>query len=128
MLYCVILCQQSNNWSLENLDLYLDLDTTSTAGTKTTGDVMVEGLLLEGAAWKDGSMTLSEDLRTVLPLCQLSWKPKASSSSEYLTLPLYRDQTRAYLIAQVLVRKPKTASEYIWAQRGVAFVVKSYVL
>ena len=39
-------------------------------------ETVVEGLLLEGAKWANGSLQLSDELRCSLPPCKLKWQLK----------------------------------------------------
>ena len=154
---------QANNWSLEDLELHIDIGATDIQGAN---DTIVERLILEGAVYSSGSsrantsggsgsVELSEELRHPLPPSRLSWRPKlhshssggsdgksgSDSSSSRLELPLYHDQTRQSLVGEIYVQAPvsttgsgsgsaadSSLTAGVWAQRGVAFVMRSYAM
>lgn len=108
--------------------MWADIDCTS---QQSSTDIIVENVLLEGAVHGSKGLELSEVLRSTLPPCRLRWQPRTSGldcSSNRLLLPLYRDQTRIALVSEVLVSRPVGASDDVWAQRGVALVMKSYAI
>lgn len=126
---------QVHGWSLEELELVLDINcTTSRAPT----DALVEGLCLEGAEYSgNGSLVLSELLSCLLPPSRLSWHKSTSTGSggtTSLVLPLYRDQTRMTLVCNLVISNPysnkSTGGDLSesWTQRSVAVVMKSYGL
>lgn len=96
-------------------------------------DVIVEGLLLEGARCAPSSSTLQlcEDLRTNLPPSRLRWRLKTDKPSWCCTaFPMYLNSSRSELVTEVLLRTEENAKlpPSSWAQRGVAFVMQSYQL
>jgi hypothetical protein len=114
-----------NKWSLEDLELYLEVGCVSVSNQLT--DTIVEGLYLEGAKCVEmGSVELSEDSKFKLPSSKLSWKLRSSSpSSNYQLFPLYLNESRSTLVAEVLLAVPQSIPRHIWAQRGVALVLQS---
>ena len=134
-------------WSLEDLDLHLDIGQTA---PDSEACVLVEGLVLEGGAqWAaspstgtgteggvGGVLSLSEVLQCPLPPSRLRWVPRGStpapapaSASRLLKLPMYLTEARAVLVADVWVNLSPTVSSsssgsaWVWAQRGVCIVL-----
>ncbi len=91
----------------------------------------VTDLTLEGASWERGQgLALSSSgIRSPVPLAWLCWRSSKDGdkkkrttkkgSAAPLTLPLYMDERRATLVAQVTV---EGQAEAPWPQRGVALV------
>lgn len=99
-------------------------------------DTAVDGLVLEGAAWgsdgdgaSGGGLRLSDVLRCQLPPSRLRWRQRGdgSSGAAFLRLPLYLNEARSVLVAEVLVPAPAVSGAAgVWAQRGVAVILKSF--
>ena len=116
------------------MELCLEVDK---AVAETAAETVVNGLSLEGAVYANGRLSLTEDLRHALPPSRFVWRPRpaslpaASGGDSRLVLPLYRDQTRSSLVAEVLVYPRDSGAAAVaanvWAQRGVAVVMRSYV-
>jgi hypothetical protein len=132
-----------NKWSLEDLELYLEIDCGgdgSAGSSDAAGATLVEGLVLEGAQFDSAasSIRLSEELRCRLPLSRLSWRRKQDrpvsvnssigteqTQGSYQLFPLYLNEGRGSLVAQVLLQTPGAVPKHVWSQRGVAFVMNS---
>jgi hypothetical protein len=85
----------------------------------------MEGLWLEGAEYVNNSLILSDLLRVALPPMYLTWKQHVESEmNSNLVLPLYGDYTRSTLVAELLLARPLGALNDVWAQRGVAVVLR----
>lgn len=140
---------QANQWSLEDVELTLEIAQDGTV--KDVNDAIVEGVMLEGAHWNTErrSLELSETLRSRLPPCILRWTLKSErltaegtadaaastaasvaagvAHAEYLHLPLYLTEQRTALITEVLLCVQTTLSRDVWAQRGAAVVLQSSI-
>lgn len=117
-----------NKWSLEDLELYLEIAdaTTSVLGNQSY-DVSIDGLILQGASFdlSTKSLSFSDDLRFALPLCKLKWRLKGTHSSLYSTaLPVYINENRKQLVCQVLVGIPSALRKTQFAQRSVALILQ----
>ena len=130
---------------MEELELVVEIDCATARGPS---DGIVTGLCLEGAAYVNKALVLSEELRCTLPPCRISWtQSKASTQLEsggsgnngssvskntQLVLPIYKDQTRETLISEVRVicdvTGDKNADKTNWCQRSVAILIKAFVV
>lgn len=121
---------QENKWSLEELELYLEIGEST---VETVQDTIVEGVLLVGAIWvpassdAGGSLTLSEDLRSALPLSRLRWRLRNDRpTGEFISFPLYLNESRSHLLVEALVKAPLSLiPSHVWAQRGVCFLMQA---
>ena len=124
---------QAYKWSLEDVELYLEVGYDKIEGMQ---DVIVEGLIAEGAKWaidpssssSSSSLQLCEELRSSMPPSRLRWSLKQDKSKwSCVTFPLYLNSSRTELIAEVLVMTSDNDNVPIssWAQRGVAFIMQS---
>lgn len=102
--------------------------------TKCDGvqDTIVVGLMLEGASWFKGSLALSSELRCQLPATRLRWTLKSDSKSAdendgRILFPLYLNELRTALVAEVYVTPPREIPREVWSQRGVGFVMQSAI-
>lgn len=135
LFYISFYCLKANKWSLEDLELYLEIGCDTAEGVQ---DAVVEGLVLEGArslpattSSSSSSLQLCEDLRTDLPPSRLRWRLKGDKPSYVCTaFPLYLNTSRAELVTEIIVRTDGSAHVLpcIWAQRGVAFIIQSPLL
>ena len=116
---------QTNGWSLEELELFLDIGINAVEGTM---DTVIEGVVLESAHWSAGTgVVLSTDLRCPLPPSRLRWYTSAARKEKYpetITLPVYLNDSRSSLVVEVFLPAPKTLSKLALAQRGVALVMQ----
>ena len=120
------LTAQINSWSLEELELYLEIG-TSTVERDT--DIVLRGLVLENANWADGSISLTSDLRQRLPTSRLRWEQRGGSSTASLTpiikVPVYLSDLRKALVCEVRLPLTGTAPHYTaLARRGVAIILR----
>lgn len=122
------LASQANNWSLEELELTLEV---GQEGCEGVADTIVRSVIVECAQWseKEG-LALSSTLRSRLPPSRLRWGRRASLEAKpedgrRVTFPVYLNESRADLVAEVWVRVPVGESPAVWAQRGVAFVLQA---
>jgi len=119
---------QEREWSLEDLELQLDIGQTACEGPQ---DTVVEGLVLEGAAWgSDGpgaaALQLSDALSCPLPPSRLRWRQRTGAAAgDSLRLPLYLNEARGVLVAEVLLSTANApaVAPHVWAQRGVAVIL-----
>ena len=118
---------QVNKWSLEDLELYLDINGDH-LHSKSSHDTMVEGLILQGASWNENQkqIVFSDELRHTLPLSSLKWRLKTSKpSASTTTIPIYINENRKQLISQVIVSTQSGILTHQWAQRSVAFILQN---
>eukprot|EP01035_Chromulina_nebulosa_P017680 gene17680-23270_t len=119
---------QINKWNLEELELVLIIDDNS---KDLSGGILVEGLILEGAVYSNSSksINISDDLRNLLPISKLRWEQRNHlSSNTVISFPMYLNETRNILIADVKIHFPTAIDSTIWAQRGVALTIQSSIL
>jgi hypothetical protein len=117
------LLKQINQWSLEELELYLDIGESTIEGCH---DTIVANLVLESAQWtaQDG-LELSSSLRCRLPPSRLRWRRRCDRpSADFITFPIYLNETRIHLIVEVLINLPANTPKHVWAQRGVALIMQ----
>lgn len=90
---------QRNKWSLETLYLNLDIDQP-----ENNSAFVVNGLVLEGAAYKDGKLSLNNGESVHLGRVQIRWeqklegdKPAANgkADSSLVNLPVYLNSERS---------------------------------
>jgi hypothetical protein len=113
---------------LEDLELSLNVGETACDGVQ---DTVVVGLMLEGASWARGALTLSSELRCPLPATRLRWTLRKDTPvlpgevDERILFPLYLNELRTSVVAEVYVTPPKEIPREVWSQRGVGFVMQS---
>jgi len=119
---------QSNQWSLEELVLRLELAPDDQVRKDT---FLLSGLRLEGAAWTDGCIETSVNMATRLPTVRLCWvrrvggraaaAPQGADADAGLVFPIYLNASRADLLfsAQIPVRD---LTEQSAALRAIALV------
>lgn len=119
-------CAFITKWSLEDLELYLEIgeSTWELAGQ----DTVVSGLVLEGVTWDAAERTikLSQELHYTLQLSRLRWKRKDERQKQlhYMQIPVYLDTfTRSHVIMEVLVAVPSSVPHHVWLQRGVCILL-----
>lgn len=122
---------QANHWSLEDLELSVHVGETTCEGVQ---DTIVSGLMLEGASWARDSLMLSSDLRCNLPPTRLRWGLKAvkdvtanNVEDDRILFPMYLNELRSAVVAEVYVNPPKEFPREVWAQRGVGIIMQSVV-
>lgn len=124
---------QLNQWSLEDLELYLDIDGDKLHESRSF-DTTVHGLVLQGAAWAQGEQRLvfSDDLRFSVPVSKLKWRLKShtetQSNAHATSIPMYINENRKQLVSQVFVSTSAEIAGVHWAQRSVAFVLQSPIV
>ena len=127
---------QAYKWSLEDVELYLEVGCDKIEGMQ---DVIVEGLIAEGAKWaidpssssSSSSLQLCEELRSSMPPSRLRWRLRQDKLKwSCVTFPLYLNSSRTELVAEVLLRTSDNDNVAIstWARRGVAFIMQSQQL
>jgi len=110
-------------WSLEELELFLEIEKTE---IESEQDTIIEELVLEGAIWINESIKLSDELRCKLPPSRLTWRLKNQRpSGSYIQFPIYLNEARNSLVAEVLVATSKDIAAHQWATRSVAFTMQS---
>ena len=111
---------------MEELELYLEIGLG-----KDPGSTLIEGLVLEGAGWRNpGGLHLSNELRETLPCSRLRWSRRCErpvGGGSMLSLPVYLDESRSALVVDVLLEQPPGVSKHVWAQRGTAFILQSTI-
>ena len=119
-------CAYVTKWSLEDLELYLELgeSTCELVGQ----DTVVSGLVLEGVTWDaaERSIKLSHELHQKLQLSRLRWKRKdeRNKTGNYMNVPVYLDTfSRSHIVMEVLIAVPTLVPQHVWLQRGVCFLL-----
>ena len=108
----------------------LDIGLTDCEGVQ---DTTVKGLLLEGASWAHGSLCLSSDLRCHLPASRLRWNLKSgfdgsnTEGENRILFPLYLNDLRTVLVAELYVVPPRDIPVEVWSQRGASFIIQSTI-
>jgi hypothetical protein len=124
-LFCLYISHvdfQANKWSLEELELSLEIGETKCEGVH---DTIVEGLTLEGASWTQSSFVLTSDLRCRLPPSRLRWCLRHSQQEKRgMYFPIYLNESRSSVVVEVLVKPPAHIPEHVWSQRGVGFILQ----
>jgi dynein heavy chain 1 len=113
---------QANGWSIE--ELVLDV----VVGTKK-GNFVINGLKLQGAAWKEG-LQFSAEVLTDLPDVALTWvkvDPKVNLQDGKITLPVYLNSTRREQLFTVELKMVKQQDKYNFYERGVAILASTLV-
>jgi hypothetical protein len=113
----------SSGWSLEELELYLEVG----LGAEGPQDVTVRGLVLEGARWSEEQLEVCEALRTPLPDSRLRWRRRVDRPQGYFTsLPVYLDGQRGVLVGEVLTASPsqEVVPRHVWVERCVGVVLQ----
>lgn len=116
---------QSNHWSLEELELYLEIGENEVHGSEGS---VVEGLFLECADWtpERGLETKTSSASCRLPPSRLMWRRRSDRpSGNYLTFPIYLSETRTSLVVEILLLTPDHIPSYVWSQRGVCFIMQT---
>jgi hypothetical protein len=122
------ICAQGNKWSLEELELYLEIGCSQAEGVQ---DSIVEGLQLEGARFSPdtvttGTLELCDEIRSPLPLSRLRWRLRSDRpAGNFVSFPVYLNASRSELVVEVLLRTPAEVPTHVWAQRGVGFVMQT---
>ena len=107
---------------MEELELSLDIGVTQSTGVQ---DTIVDGLTLEGATWVDGVFALSSELRCRLPPSRLRWLLRPSQQSkDIFYFPMYLNESRSSVVAEVLVKPPAHIPKHVWCQRGVGIILQ----
>ncbi len=125
---------QMNKWSLEDLELYLDIG-GDLLYESSPFDTSIHGLLLQGACWSEMEkrIVFCDNLRFALPSCKLKWRLKTpfescSGKANCTIIPIYINENRKQLVSQVIVSTTQAVSRDQWAQRSVAFVLQPPVV
>jgi Dynein heavy chain C-terminal domain len=142
MVYCLLcyyhyqrcVCLQINGWSLDDLDLWLEIGHESQDGqlhVSQSNGFLVEGLTLEGASWSQaGGITLTDELRCKLPVSSFTWKERSkleATSHCDMSLPMYLNQGRGVVVAVLYVHVSREVLAVPWAQRGVCVLLQDVV-
>lgn len=112
-----------NQWSLEELELYLEIGCAIAEGGQ---DTIVDKLVLESAQWTpEEGLELSPTLRCRLPPSRLRWRRRCDRPpGDFILFPVYLNETRATLVVEVLVSLPSHVPTHVWVQRGTAFIMQ----
>jgi len=116
---------QAHSWSLEQL--YLQVTVVGDPNDKASEDSFVyEGLTLFGAAWKDGALTLSNEVSFSMPPTRFTWllaDGKKEKESGYAGVPVYLNTNRSNFLFSVRLKCPSSVPPTVWAQRGTCLTV-----
>lgn len=128
---------QAHQWSVENLELEIEILESGRAIKTDSTSFVVKGLTLEAAGWnpKSKSLTLQNEISSQLPMTRFQWlfrPPKEEDSPTEdsthregkITLPVYLNETRAeYLFSVDLPVQKDSVPTTTWFQRAVAINV-----
>ena len=122
---------QANGWSLEKLQLELDV-------RKDKDDVpqldkrsfLITNLRIDGASCLASTLELVDLPFTVQPLTVLRWSnadvdKKTEQQRGRVQLPVYLNATRANLVFMVSLNAPANVTEDVFYKRGVALLCSS---
>lgn len=115
---------QQKQVSLEELNLLVQI-----GGAALSGDDVfhMTGLQMEGAAWGDGQLSVTDELSIALPDTWLRWvhvdSAEFKQTSEHLRVPVYLNTSRSNLISAFTVKSPKDVPNAVWVQRSVAITI-----
>jgi len=113
---------QSNGWSLENLELEVEILNEGEERSSDTTSFIVKGISLEGAAWKNNKLSVSNDISTPIPSVRFTWKLKKENAESVnkLTIPVYLSDTRSEFLFSVDLPVTLELPKTFWYQRCVA--------
>jgi len=118
---------QANTWSLENLELHVEILQDNKGETDEASFISKDFCLEGGAVWdpKGKCLALSNDISTKLPPAKFLWKLRTEEKKEgnKVTLPVYLNETRSEFLFAVDVNAPTDILNHVWTQRGVALTV-----
>ncbi|KAI0961093.1 hypothetical protein AcV7_000287 [Taiwanofungus camphoratus] len=101
-------------WSLETLHMKMDIDRVNDPGA-----FIVDGLVLEGAAWSSDKLTLNNGETIRLNPSQIRWvQSDESSSAATVNLPVYLNSDRGHVLFTVDLPIDSTESALV-ATRAV---------
>ncbi|XP_004348847.1 dynein heavy chain [Capsaspora owczarzaki ATCC 30864] len=129
---------QANKWSLEELQLEIDVAGGAAAAAAGPGASLDEqsflfsGLKLEGAKCEQNELSLAVSSVTSLPVAKMSWVratpsafAEAARGQGKVNLPVYLNTTRSNLLLTVFIKAPQGVTEDVFYQRGVAILCSS---
>lgn len=118
---------QANRWSLENLELILNiLEGTQQTTSIDATSFIVEGITLHSANWTQKHLELTNAMTCTLPSIKFSWRPKEENVAEdanLISLPIYLNDTRSEFLVSVNLKSTPEVSKSVWFQRGIALSV-----
>eukprot|EP00051_Salpingoeca_urceolata_P022682 m.374607 g.374607 ORF g.374607 m.374607 type:complete len:4614 (-) comp20005_c1_seq14:242-14083(-) len=119
---------QANQWSLERLQLVLDIRSgADDVPSDTANAFLLENLRLEGATGAGSTVELCQAPVTVLPLTVLRWTfvdADAAAPEGSVKLPVYLNATRSQIVFMASVNPKNTTSQQVYA-RGLAMSCSS---
>ena len=127
-------CAQANGWSLEDLQLFLDIDSQPLVGQDDVklSSVSVDAIFIESFSWCRDENRISyatSELRERIPKSVLRWQHIDKSNlspAPALYFPLYLNDSRSFKVSEVFVdgKFCEGSSSFVLAQRGVAFILQ----
>eukprot|EP01091_Cochliopodium_minus_P010435 TRINITY_DN2760_c1_g1_i1.p1 TRINITY_DN2760_c1_g1~~TRINITY_DN2760_c1_g1_i1.p1 ORF type:complete len:4604 (+),score=1553.39 TRINITY_DN2760_c1_g1_i1:76-13887(+) len=120
---------QSNGWSLENLELHVEiLDQDQPKVDTNSASFIVRGFSLQGASWEYQTkhLSFSNDTEVKLKPCLLSWKNTENlteENSELVDLPVYLNDTRNQLLFSLKLSNKPSTNPSIFYRRGAAILI-----
>jgi len=116
---------QAHNWSLEQLKL--EVTVANDANDKVSPDSFVfDQLTIFGASWKNGALSLSNDVSFSLPATRFTWvliDEKKKDDGTYASVPVYLNANRTNFLFSLNLRCPKDLPPTVWSQRGTCLTV-----
>lgn len=109
-------------------ELILDISINSNPPPADT--FIFENFTLHGAKWHDGALALSNEVSTILPRVNFTWKlastidsKKLQDSQAYCNIPVYLNSLRLHYLFSVRLACPTDIPANIWNQRGTCITV-----
>jgi len=113
---------QSHQWSLQELCMVIDVGADIAPDDCT---YVVNGLVLEGAAWGASKMlTLSDKVSSALPATHFKWvrQEERKLSGSEVSIPVYLNSVRSELLFDVLLQARNGVPVHVWDQRSVGLI------
>ncbi|KAJ3451774.1 dynein heavy chain [Anaeramoeba flamelloides] len=111
----------AKEWSLETLQLQVSIDSKEKV---TPQSFYLTELVLEGAAWQNNTLGVTDQISTTLPKVLFKWvKNTEIVKKNIITLPVYLNSTRLELLFAIDLPIPQNLSENIFYQLGTAIII-----
>ena len=117
---------QENSWSLEELEMRVEIPQEGQGGEVDKATFVITGLVLDCAAWEQGAgLSLTDEIQQSLPPTHFKWvrRDPATAGDKKgkegsVTLPVYLNSSRAEVLFQVDLDAAAGVPAFVWPQRG----------
>lgn len=121
---------QANGWSLEELMLQIHISDSDTLIDKSSFGIV--GLKLQGAEVRQNKLYVTNKILSPLQLTSFKWVRVSDTEMDKnpmnkVTLPVYLNSTRSELLFSVDLELGDGQEEYMFYERGVAFICSSQI-